>query len=112
MTKSGRLAAALLLANCALATAALAETSRGAACRASAAYKEEGGVEYGKLDAISAIDTCEKALAEMPKDLAILAYYSRALQKAGRLKDALQAARSSAEGGHPMGQRVLANIFE
>src|SRR5262245_21379347 len=89
-----------------------AETAQGRECRAAAAYKLDGGVPYSKLDAASAIVTCEKALAEMPDDLSLLAYYGRSLRKGERKVEALRALQKSADGGNLMGLCVLGNMYE
>jgi TPR repeat protein len=101
-------AVALLFA---AAVPANAETGLGRDCRASAAPQFEGGVTFAELAPNAAIDVCEKALAETPGDLTLLAFYARALGKVGRSADALQAAKLSAEGGNPIGQTVLANLY-
>ena len=94
------------------AISAVAATSQGDDCRRLAAYKADGGVDYDKLDATSAIAVCEKALVQAAGNLSLSAYYSRALRKAGRSADSLQAARTSAEGGNPIGETLLGNLYE
>jgi hypothetical protein len=89
-----------------------AENDQTQACRNAAGYKVDGGVEFDKLYPETAIAFCEQALAARPHDLTVLAYYSRALLKLRRYEDALQAATRSANGRDPVGQRVLANMYE
>lgn len=83
-------------------TEAQSETAFGRECLAAAAFKLDGVIDYDKLKAASAIALCEKTLAEMPRDLSLLAFYSRALRKAGRNDDAARAARTSMDGGSRM----------
>jgi TPR repeat protein len=89
-----------------------AESEQGQVCRIAAGYKADGGVDLDELDAASAIITCEKAIATASDDLTSLAYYGRVLIKLGRHSEALIAARSSAEKGNRVGQRVLGYMYE
>ena len=101
-----------LLAVSTICQATAADTPEGRACRAAAAYKVDGGVDFDKLVAKSAIAICENAMVKDPNDLFILAYYGRALLKAERKVEALRMVQKSADGGNPMGLRMLGNAYE
>src|SRR5215510_6127335 len=101
-TIQGSLIVAVLLAG--QSSEVRSETALGRDCRAAAAFRIDGGVDYDKLQAASAVALCAEALAETPGDLSLLAFHSRALRKAGRTEEAVRTAKTSAEGGNPIGQ--------
>lgn len=82
-------------------------------CKKYAAPRIHGeGVAYAGIPIPKAVDVCRKA-SESPSSTGdTWAYYARALEKAGRIKDAIVWAKKSADRGNPIGQWFLGTLYE
>lgn len=69
------------------------------------------GVTYDRLQPLIAIPVCDQALLELPNSGRLWFQYGRALERGGRLTEAIDAYGAARRLGHPGGANNLGELF-